>query len=184
MSRSQATVLSELLQIDPPGCAVPGNVPGAMWPQWLAPLAAEISRFEGYAEEMLVEVDPGAANYLLPDYIRVLGPDPYGRDAVTLTTAQEQALALQRWTATGGASAGYFEAQAAAIGLTITVADQPIWECGNAVCGDAISCSPQEFSWLVTMPASSAGMFTGNAVQALITADAPAHTQPVFSYTG
>jgi uncharacterized protein YmfQ (DUF2313 family) len=185
MSRDQNTVLTELLAIGPQGDGMPVNgQPGALWPLWLTPLAAEISRFEGYAEEMQTEVNPGATNYLLPDYIRLLGPDPYGRDATALTTAQEQALLLQRYTARGGASIGYFEEAAAQMGLAISITETTVCECGNAVCGDPLSVSPEEFYWLVTMPAASAGTFAGNAVQTQISTDAPAHTQPVFSYTG
>jgi uncharacterized protein YmfQ (DUF2313 family) len=185
MSRSQATVLIELLAIGPQGDGMPVNgQPGVLWPLWLGPQAAEISRFEGYAEEMLIEIDPGTSNYLLPDYIRLLGPDPYGRDTVPLTTAQQQALALQRYTARGGASIDYFVDAAAQIGLTITITETTVGECGAMVCGDPLSINPQQFYWLVTMPAVSEGTFAGNAVQTQISTDAPAHTQPVFSYTG
>jgi uncharacterized protein YmfQ (DUF2313 family) len=183
--RSANAVLHELIQLSPAGDALPvAGQPGGLWPLFLQPLAAEISRFEGQAEEMMTEVDPGAAVNLLADYVRVLGADPYGRDSVALTTAQQQLLARQRWTARGGASIGYFTDCAAALGLTVSIAEQIVGECGHMVCGDPLSVTPQEFFWLVTMPASSAGSFAGNACQTQISTDAPAHTTPVFSYTG
>jgi uncharacterized protein YmfQ (DUF2313 family) len=185
MSRSVDTVVTNLLSYSVGGDALPVKVqPGALWPLWLRPLAAEISRFESYAEEMEIEVNPGESVYLLADWVRMFGADPYGRDTVTLTTAQQQQLALQRLTSRGGASIGYFEDCAAAMGLAIVIEEQTIWECGKAVCGDPISCSPQEFFWLVIMPASSEGTFAGNSVQTEITQCAPSQTQPVFSYTG
>src|ERR1700754_5238937 len=103
--RTVDTVLAGLLAISPIGWAWK-RTKTSMWANFLGPLAAEISRFEGMAFEQLTEVDPRAANYLLPDYERVLGPDPCGETAVTL--ADRRALAYRRWTARGGQSPGDF----------------------------------------------------------------------------
>ena len=201
MSRTPGTVLYELLAISPDGDALPlGNQPGDIWPLWLTPLATEISRFEGLADTMMVEVDPRDANYLLPDYIRMLGPDPYGRDTSALTTQEQQALVYQRLTARGGQSVQYFIDLAASLGVTITIDDQiGVFECGDGECGDELSISPQDLNWLVTLPNSTTvtdfecgasdcgdlmGSFDPSPVVPAILADQPAHGNVVFSYLG
>ena len=200
MSRTPAAVLAELLALSPPGDALPlGNQPGDVWPLWLAPLAAEVARFEALAEQQMVEVDPRQAEYLLADFLRMLGPDPYGIDTATMTVAQQQAYAYQRLTARGGQSPAYFVALAAALGVTITITDQiPVSECGAAECGDELSADPQNLFWIVNLPATDStgaecgdvqcgedlGDIVSSPVVPFITAQQPEHGQVVFAYGG
>jgi uncharacterized protein YmfQ (DUF2313 family) len=184
-SRSQAAVLAELLAISPIGEALP-TAPGlgGVWPEFLTPLAAEISRFESFAQEMLVEVNPGTSNYLLADYERVLGPDPYGRDLVPLTVPQRQALALSRWTNKFGVRPADFIADAAGFGVTATIREYRLTEAsvnGNgAFCGALLVNHPVEFDFVVTMPAANTA--SAQFVAPMIAGRAPAQTTPVFVY--
>jgi uncharacterized protein YmfQ (DUF2313 family) len=197
MSRDPETVLQDLLSKTPPGQALPlAELPGANWPLWLKPLAAEISRFEGMAEAMMAEVNPGEANYLLTDYERVLGPDPYGRDSVPLSIADRQALALSRWARRYGVRPADFIALAASFGVTITITEYQLTEVGLEA-GDLLVSHPAEFQWLVQMPPAAVEVFTAGGssagdllgsyapslVEPIIAGRAPAHTTPVFSYS-
>jgi uncharacterized protein YmfQ (DUF2313 family) len=195
MSRTPETVLAELLALSPPGDALPLDGSG-VWPQMLWPLANEISRFEGLAEEMLAEVNPGEAQYLLADYERVLGPDPYGRDATALTLADQQALTLSRWTSRYGVRPADFVALAASFGEAITITDDFPLTTAGCFADVCLVDGPTRFVWIVNMPAAvieyayasqaSAGdllgSFSPSLVQPVIAGRAPAHTTPVFNY--
>jgi uncharacterized protein YmfQ (DUF2313 family) len=200
MSRSPAQVLEYLLSLDPDGDSLPDASmvsQGAMWPVWLMPLADEISRFEALAEAMLPEVSPREAVYMLGDYERVLGPDPYGRDATALTLAQRQALAYSRWTQKWGGRPADFIAFAATFGVTITIDEYQLTTCDEGCIGDTLTCNPTQFCWVVNMPAvlveyatvdaSEIGdcldSFPPSLVQPAIAGRAPAHTNVVFNYS-
>jgi uncharacterized protein YmfQ (DUF2313 family) len=197
MSRTTPAVQAELLQISPPGAAYPSD-PNSNWGRQLLPLASEISLVEAQAEAMLLEIDPRTTEYLLPEYQQMLGPDPYGRDLLPLSTAQQQQLAWQRLTWRGGQSKAYFIALAASLGVTINITEQRPAIYGRAVYGDRYLISPEQFTWIVTMPSSSVeyarygsarygddySNFQPNSVQDVIAAEEPAHTLAVFSYTG
>jgi uncharacterized protein YmfQ (DUF2313 family) len=197
--RSPDDVLAALLAYLPPGWAI-NSAPDGMVANFLRPLAAEQSLFETQAEAQLEEVDPRDANYLLTDYERVLGPDPYGRDVSTDSVALRRQIAFQRWTARGGQSPAYFIGLAASLGVTITITEKRTSACGRSICGDDRTApTPAQFCWVVGLPetvvqtarcgasncgAGYLGLITPNPVQAAIEHDAPAHTQPIFSYAG
>ncbi len=150
---------------------------------------------------MIEEIDPRSAVYLLADYQRVLGPDPYGRDAAS-NDLSEQEMALltwQRWTASGGSAAADYVALAAQMGIAISIQQFQTMKCGAAVCGAAaLINTPHQFEWLVTVPRTQVtpmicgasrcgdmlGQITPSPIVPVITGEAPAHTLPVFSYTG
>lgn len=180
--RSPALALTGLLAVTPPGWAFPTDS-GSNWAKFLTPWANEISLIETTTASMINEIDPRTAAYTLPDYERVLGPDPYGRDATSLdlTTTEQAQLAWSRWTDTGGLSANDFIALAASMGVTITITTCWQTQCGQMQCGGPGLCPPpKQYAWLVTMPGTEpqAGMVT-----AAITAEAPSWTQPFFAYT-
>lgn len=195
MSRSPDAVLTELLALTVPGVVLPQD-PDSWWAQWLMPLANEISLFEAQAEQLMVEVDPGEATYLLPDFERALGPDPYGRDVGQLTIAQQRALALSRWTGKNGVRPADFIALAAQFGVTITITEFVLTKAGQAQAGVTLVNHPQEYVWLVKLPTAvmvlaeaggaSAGdlvsSFEPSNVQTVLTARSPAHLTPVFNY--
>jgi uncharacterized protein YmfQ (DUF2313 family) len=199
MARTPAQVQAELLDIAPPS---PGDWifprdPNSVWAQFLLPLATELALVETSAEAMLQEIDPRDAANLLPDYQRVLGPDACGRDLAAQDPTSQQPLAYQRWTARGGQSIGYFEQLAAAMGVSMTIQEQQGWICGVSDCDDVIAPETDAFVWVVTLPTDVVidwecgvsdcddplGTFRPSLMECVIRLHAPAHTQPVFSYT-
>lgn len=192
--RSPADIQAGLLATGPQGPMWQGPV----WAALMLALGNELSRVQGIGATLLAEaIDPGAAVMMLPDYERVLGPDPYGRDTAVMPTAEQQGIVLQRWTAAGGASPGFFIALAALLGVAITITEIGVCEVGRAECG-AASCvpSPMEFYWIVGLPLNAsffpesggtqcgqAGSVQPSPVAPVIKALAPAHTTPVFSYS-
>jgi uncharacterized protein YmfQ (DUF2313 family) len=194
MSRDPETVLDYLLSLSPAGEAMLLQDRDSQWAKWQKPLAAEISRFEGLADAMLAEANPGEAQYLLPDYQRVLGPDPYGRDSVALTLSDQQALALSRWTQRWGVRPADFVAFAASFGVLITITEYTVLT-APFFANDFLTNNPTQFTWVVHMPAAVVekltapffagayvGEFAPSLVQPAIAGRAPAHTNPVFSY--
>lgn len=195
MSRSLEAVQADLAQLLPPGWVWPqgtntemARVQGAM--------ARGIFDVESAAQRFNTEIDPGQAAWLLPDFERVLGPDPCQNDDLALTDSARRQIALQRWTARGGQSAAYFIALAAAFGITITI-DTDICECiGEMECGDEIICSPEQFVWRVNLPTTQEfdpligefdtgdllGWLVPNLVECVIRRASPAHTFVVFNY--
>ncbi len=171
MARSPAQVLDEILALTPSGGALPATA-DSIWAQFNGPMASAWSDIETSGEAMLPEVDPRTAPDLLPDFERVLGPDPYGRDAPSqnLTLAGRAALTYQRWTETGNATPADYIALAAADGQTATVTEFWPVMCGEGECGadlvadvtsmcgwsdtgDVIGATPIAFWWLTTLPA-------------------------------
>lgn len=196
MSRDVSTVLAELLALTPPGAALPHDNESA-WSKFLQPTADAVSTLEAALEELLVEIDPAAATVLLPDYERVLGPDPYGRDQQPLTIAQQQALAYSRWTTKYGVRPADFIALAATLGIAITITEYRFSQIGDAI-GDFLTEPPTQFIWVVNMPsatefwATAGGSGIGNylsyfqpndMIEALFEGRAPAHTDVVFNYS-
>jgi uncharacterized protein YmfQ (DUF2313 family) len=197
MSRSSTDVLDGIRQTLPTGWAWPDSNDSIM-ARFFTPLAAMTSIFEGGAEQLLDEVDPRTADHLLADYERVLGPDPDGRDTGLLS--QRRLVAWQRWTQPGGQSIAFFQALAAVFGQTITITEFRTSACGRARCGaERCAPSPAQFVWLVTLPAAevltarcgaarcgnaASGIIVPSPLVGPITRAAPAHTQPIFSYTG
>lgn len=195
MSRTPATVQAEMLALKPPGRL--SRRPDSNFGMMLLPQATEISRWEGEAEAMIPEIDPRRCFYTLPDWEAEMGPDPYGVDTSGFDTGQMQQYLYQRLTMKGGQSPAYYEALAASFGVMITITEiqQSIY--GGARYGSRYCNSPNQFAWLVTMPETTTSYarygsarygdryssYTPNPVQAIIAAQAPAHTQPVFSYT-
>ena len=172
--RTQAQVLQGLLELTPKGWALP-SYGDSVWGQFLTPIAAEFALIETTAAAMVAEIAPGSAVYTLPDYQRVLGPDPYGRDATSLglTTAQLQALAQLRWTETGNMAPSDYIALAASMGVTITITQGRASISGVLRCGHRLSFG---FTWIVSLPTGS------TTVAAAIAGEAPSHTNVVFQY--
>lgn len=195
--RMAAQVQAEMLLLPHEGAHLPREV-DSIWASMLLPQAAEISRWEGQAEAMVSEIDPRQSAYLLPEWEALMGPDPYGRVTVGLSTGQLQAYLYQRLTRRGSPTPAYFVALAASLGVSITVTEQQQTIYGVARYGQRYLSTPNQFQWLVTLPAEQVdaaeygsarygdcyGNFSQNPVQPVITAQAPAHTLPVFSYTG
>lgn len=195
--RSEEQVLEELLSLLPPGWIWRRDRDSVI-AALLTPLAGGIADVEALAEEMLREVDPRFATVCLPDFERVLGPDPCGRDTSTMSLADRRLLAHQRWTARGGASRAYFIGLAAKRGVTITISENRCSYAGEMVAGDELVDWPEQFIWTVQLGFTSESLFEAGEGQAgdrlydLILSDIdcdirrlkPAHTEVVFNYDG
>lgn len=196
MSRSPADIQGELLAIGPQGPMWPRD-PASVHGQLALALGNEFSRIEAQGETLADDAaSPGQAVTMLPDYERVLGADPYGRDVSAMSMAQRQQIVLQRWVESGGQSRAFYQALAAALGVTISIGEFATAQCGAAESGQA-SCvpSPNEFYWTVSLSQTvvefpecggascgDAGFVEPSPVQPVIKALAPAHTTPVFLY--
>lgn len=197
MSRTVDQAAFELLQVLPGGFAMPEGDPDTYYAASQRPWANELSLLEASMESFEQELDPGTAENLLPDYLRVLS-DPYGWNELPLPANQIAALAHARWVDAPNMCAGYFVNVAASIGITISIEEFPLPVCGEAVCGDVLMPSPQHLSFLVTLPTSdswdavcgdavcgdSLGGFTASVLEPFINDKAPLWTRPVYSYTG
>jgi uncharacterized protein YmfQ (DUF2313 family) len=196
MSRTADQVQAELLELLPDGFAWPNGDPNTYVAARLRAVANEWSLIEQSMENFQGELDPGLAQYLLPDYLRVLGPDPYGRDELTLSSAQVSLLAHQRWVDAPIICAGYFVQSAADLGITITITEFPLPVCGDAVCGDVLMPWLQQCEFLVTLPTDNVwdaycgdtvcgdtlGGFTPSEIENFITDKAPLFSRAVFNY--
>jgi uncharacterized protein YmfQ (DUF2313 family) len=195
-ARSLSQVLDELLALAPGGAGMP-TTPDTVFAQMLTPWANEISIIEALMLSFKNEINPLNAVNLLPDYERVLGPDPYGRDQQPLDEAQQQELAYSRWVTRFGVRPADFIAFAATFGVVISIQQYSLTSAGAFAGVDLVN-APTQFAWLVTLPAAvetiaeassaQAGAlvsgFPPSLVQPAIAGRAPAHTTPYFSYTG
>lgn len=168
-----------------------------------AMLANGLASAEASAIDMQFEIDPRTAVYTLDAFLRCLGPDGWGINELGMTEQQQAEIAYLRWTAGQDVCAGMFIALAAALGVTIAIAEQRTNVCGDprSRCGE-INCTPTpaQFVWIVEMPAAAlssaycgaaicgqawaGGGFTRNLIEGVIAELAPSHTLPIFSYTG
>lgn len=195
MSRSAEAIQRDLIAKLPPGWVWPRDedslVAALLWP-----MAAGLAELEATAEAMMAEVDPRTAVLCLPDFERVLGPDPCGRDPATLPLAERQKLAHMRWIARGGQSIPYFVALAAARGVAITIKEYRTSQAGVLQAGDELVNSPEQFAWWVELllgdwrvfraGESTAGdllyEFTLSDIECDLRRAAPAHTEVFFTY--
>lgn len=197
MSRGTDQVLAELLALLPPGWAWDRDLNGDL-AALLRPAAVRQALVEGEAEDLLEEIDPRAADRLLADFERVLGPDPCGRDLLLTTLADRRAAAHQRWVANGQPTPAFFVGLAEQLGLPASVTEYLPPVCGTAVCGDVCTQPSQVFVWQVTMPpdrlieaycgeaecGDRLGDFVAPLAECVLRQWVPAHTTVVFDYSG
>lgn len=194
MSRLAATVLTSLIGKLPVGwvLALRGGVLDAL----LGSAAASVASAEAEAERLMVEIDPRTAIELIPDFERVLGPDPCGRDLGARTLEQRQRQAHQRWTARGGQSIPYFVDIAQRLGISIGIEEFWPTRCGVLRAGMALIEDGEQFTWRVKLTLISQWLFragqntagdplggsTVSDIECEIRRLKPAHTQVVFVY--
>lgn len=194
--RGAPAVLAYLLAHLPPGWVWPRE-PDSNVARTLAPLAEGIARLEVSAAQLHFEAaGPRDAVALLDAYERVLGGDLCAVDLASLSSADRQGVAHQRWIARGGQSRAYFIEMAAALGTPITITEQRLTRCGEAVCGDELTADGEQFVWVVNLAADrlvdtecgvtecgdALGDITPNICECVIRTGAPAHTTVVFNY--
>jgi uncharacterized protein YmfQ (DUF2313 family) len=196
-ARSVAAIQAALLDLLPTGWAWT-RAEDTLLARLLAAPAAEMQRFEVAAEALLLQVDPRLSLELLPDFERVLGPDPCGRDLVASAGGLDdrRRSAHARWTAQGFQTPAYYVALCAALGVPATVTEADVAMCGELQAGMELTPDDERFVWVVTIPdirvieAEAGGLEAGgllgelvpSLVECVIRRLAPAHTTPVFSY--
>ena len=198
MGLSQAQYVSFLKGLLPRGKAWNPS-PSSVLDKLLNAMAEELARIDSRASrDLLNEVDPRTTNELLPDWERVCGlPDPCLGTTGTLADRRESVL--NKLTATGGQSAAYFIAVAAALGFTIEITEkfQP-FKAGISKAGDRLTNGDWMFAWEVTTPEadlvdafragySAAGdplsTSRAEALECVLERLKPAHTVVIFTYT-
>jgi len=194
VSRAQESVLASLVGKLPVGWLLSkrgGNLDAV-----LDAIAAPIANVEAEAEAVMDEVDPRMAVAFLPDFERVLGPDPCGRDLGPRTLEQRQRQAHQRWTATGGQSIPYFLALATALGVSIEIEEFWPSRCGTLLAGMPLISEGEQFTWRVrltlihewvfragqNMAGEPLGGFTLSDIECELRRLKPAHTLLVIAY--
>lgn len=194
MSRSVAQVLASLIDKLHRGWVLARR--GGLLDALLETIATGVARVEAEAEQVMDEVDPRTAVAFLPDFERVLGPDPCGRDLGDLTLDQRQRLAHQRWTARGGQSIPYFIGLAERLGVTVEIEEYWPSVAGVLRAGEPLIGAGEQFTWVVRLALIGEWWFragantAGEPLGGLILSDIecefrrlkPAHTQVVFSY--
>lgn len=195
MARPVSAVLHNLIRKLPSGFALGRR--GQVLDTFLHAVAVLLQDAEASAERLMVEINPRTANALLPDFERVLGPDPCGRDQGDVTIQQRQRLAHQRWTATGGQSIPYFIATARKLGVEVTIDEFWPSRAGVLRAGQPLRAEGCQFVWRVNIPglvtvikfrtgASTAGQPLGSfqlsSIECELRRIKPAHTKIVFSY--
>ena len=194
MTRPQSSILASLIGKLPRGFAL-GKREGVL-DAILDSIAKVLVQAEADAESLMNEIDPRTANALLPDFERVLGPDPCGRDLGNQTLEQRQRRAHQRWIAKGGASIPYFVQMAASLGHTIEIEEFWPSKAGVLRAGQALIAEGEQFTWRVKLQLISEWIFrvgvdtAGQPLGGFEISDIecelrrlkPAHTQLVFSY--
>jgi len=195
MTRPLATITQSIISKLPVGWAFARR--GGVLDTLLGSAAELVSDVEASAEALMAETDPRNARNLLPDFERVLGPDPCGRDLSDLTIAQRQALAHQRWTAFGGQDIPYMIDVAAKLGELIEIFEFWPSKAGGLRSGQRLIPHGEQFLYLVRLRpqtsvikfragASSAGdrlgIFTLSAAECELRRIRPAHTTIVFQY--
>ncbi|MBL4731499.1 MAG: DUF2313 domain-containing protein [Rhizobiaceae bacterium] len=195
MSRKTDTILASLIGKLHPGFALGKR--GGVLDTILNAIAGSLAPFEKMVEGMMDEFDPRTARVLLPDFERVLGPDPCGRDLDNPTLATRQKVAHQRWTAMGGQSIPYLLSIATMLGYTIEIEEFWPSKAGGLRAGQRLIPEGEQFVWRVKLAlnglenfkagASQAGdplgQFILSGIECELRRIAHAHTVPVFSYT-
>lgn len=149
MTRPQSSILASLIGKLPRGFVL-GKREGVL-DAILDSIAKVLVEAEADAESLMNEIDPRTANALLPDFERVLGPDPCGRDLGSQTLEQRQRRAHQRWIAKGGASIPYFVRMAASLGHTIEIEEFWPSKAGVLRAGQALIAEGEQFTWRVKL---------------------------------
>ena len=196
MARLASTILQSIIAKLPTGFAL--GYRGGVLDVVLESAADSIAEIEANAEALMMEIDPRTANALLPDFERVLGPDPCGRDLDLQTIEARQRLAHQRWTATGGQSIPYMVSIAEKLGVHVTIDE--FWPSRAGVLRAGTRLRPEgcQFVWRVNIPGlvtvikfragvsragNRLGEFIISSIECELRRIKPAHTEVVFSYS-
>lgn len=169
---------------------------GSTQDQVLGCFAPAFQRASADALALLAHAFPATALDLIPEWQESLGlPDPCAGEAPTLIQQRQQIVA--RLTNSGGQSAPYFIALAAALGYTVTVTNYAPFRCGQSTAGQQVGAQDWFYTWSINAPLNTvtpflAGQSTageplatwGNAVlECELRAACPAHSVLQFHYS-
>lgn len=197
-ARTPRQVQQEVLALLPDGFASSRDVDDYNAAVYL-PVATELSLIEGSMLSMLPQIDPRQAPNLLPDWERMLGPDPcQAANPITDTETRSQ-IAFERLTNSGTICAGYFERYALSLGQTITIDEFPAYVLGLVECGrDMLVQPPEHCAFVVDLQTTgtvffdlgvsqlgidSLGAVIPNVMECVIRNGAPLYTTPYFNYS-
>lgn len=192
--RSRRAVQESLIGKLPPGFALSkrGGIIDALYKAF----AQALAETEAATVAALEEISPRRADRLLADFERVLGADPCGRDQGAKTLDDRQALAWQRWIATGGQSIPYFLALAKALGFEVKIEDFWPSVAGAMQAGTPLIPEGEQFVWVVHMRVKNAWHFRAGrntageplggwdegSLECIFRRLKPAHSHVVFYY--
>lgn len=195
MVLTETDYLRQLQALLPPGPAWPKD-DSALLTRMLGGLAAELSRVDGRAWQLIEEADPRTVAELFADWERVAGlPDAcavaFGGDQ---TVAQRRAAMVGRLTTLGGQSPAYFVGIAAALGYAITISEFSEHTVNDDV-NHPFYGAAWNFAWQVNAALNTITEITvdstaddplaawGNALlECVINRLRPTHTTVLFSY--
>lgn len=195
MAHSEQEYVELLKSLLPPGRAFPRES-GTNTEKVLEGLAPELSRLEGRADQLAIEVVPSSTSELLLDWERAAGlPDKCAGVLETTVQGRRNAL-LAKLASTGGQSKAYFIEVARALGFTITITEFRPFQAGASAAGDPLTNGEWVYAWRVNAPAitiisfraghSAAGeplrSWGNDALECKINQLKPAHTLALFGY--
>lgn len=213
MSRSAEDYQQELLDLLPPGTALPRDLDTVLAKLFLA-IGDGLARVDARGDQLLDEADPRTTLELLPDWEAFAGlPDPCLGPSPTLQ--QRRAALVAKLTAQGGQSIEIIKAKLAMLGYPDVTIDEcrpfragsragnrlfetpHAFRAGRNRAGNRLRGQDWRFVWIVRAPAAAitlfrAGMSVAGERLQTVTNDvlvcetqavAPAHTFPMFILT-
>lgn len=196
MVLSETDYLRQLQALLPPGPAWPKD-DAATLTRLFGALAAELSRVDGRAWQLVEEADPRTTGELFADWERVAGLPDACAEAFggTQTPAQRRAALVAKLVTLGGQTPAYFIGLAAALGYAITITEfrkhTVLSDVNYPLYNDA-----WHFAWQVNAALNTVTNFNvksnvteplaswGNALlECVINRLKPAHTHVLFAYT-
>ncbi len=194
MVLTETDYLRQLQALLPPGPAWPKD-DDATLTRMLAALAAELSRVDGRAQQLVEEADPRSVVELISTWERLAGlPDPVMGQAETLQGRRGQLVA--KLIGIGGQSKTYYIAFAAGLGYRIAITEFRPFRVGQQRMGDPLGGVEWSFCWAVDAPMVNSTLFRmgqslmgerlhiwGNTVlEKVLDRVKPAHTHIIFRY--
>ncbi|WP_458789286.1 YmfQ family protein [Adonisia turfae] len=177
---------------------------GSRLQRTLRALAEPAATRQNADSELIEEADPRTTYALLRAWEAEVGePDPCAGPADTLQERRQRVV--QRLTARGCQSVGYFGSLAASLGYEVEILEYRPFIAGASVCGDILEAGPEgdghstRFVWTVDVPGPRLTEFRAGTstcgerlgvfaraedLECALRRASPAHTILIFSYKG
>ena len=118
---------------------------GAVDAELIAVDASGLDKVQASADQLLSELLPDRAQFLLSAWERVYDLHPSAAE----TISERRRKVLIKYATVGGLSRPYFIALASLLGQTITIEGYSSSRCGSMVCGDYITVGNIDWMWTV-----------------------------------